>query len=334
MAGYQPIDRIDPVGPSPSLLTSARDRTLDDFGTSSPVPDEARAAAGVEGALKPATEAWRTGVAWTPATCQPSSNEARCTSYDADHLRPAPVELGAPVHTEAFTIVTPLTCDWVLSGVPADRIVRDSEDLTRAHTAFGVARALWLGDGLPDTADQPTLRRNATDVSIGGAAGDLDDVAAVLLSQYEQCKGGEGGAVLHVPTPLMVGAEGGIPGGGKIATLAGNYYRGPLGSVVSPGPGYPHGASVAGANGFGPQTSAGPPALYKGNHLDECWVYITGPVEYALGEVRVLPEDEAERRGLYRLNRFEVWGERAAIVRFDPCCVFAALAINNAGQVS
>lgn len=335
MGDLQPVNRIDPVSPAVSLLTSARDRTLDDFGGSSPIP--AGAESGLpEGTLVPTSAAWRTGMAWDPVSCQPSYTETRC---DAS-IRHDPAELTGPVGTDAFRIYTPLSCDWTLRAL-GEVLAADARDLTEAHLAWGLARALWMGDGLPDhvtvngdTTKRPvTLRRAATDVSIGGVAADLDDAVAALLSNYEQCTGGLGGAVLHIPSVLMVGALGGIPNGGRICWPEGNLYRAALGSVVSPGPGYPHGGHAQDAFAYGPQTGA-TTEIYKGNATDECWVYVSGPIEYAKSDVQVLPEDENERRNWGRTNTYEVWAQREAIVRFDPCCVYAALVKNTAGQVS
>lgn len=298
MSGQQPIGRIPVVAPVPSILTSAR-----------PLSEDVD---------------WLSGVAWTPASCRVSSLWPRCPV--ADSTKVAPVAFGPKVNTDMFMIYTPVDCDWA-----TDETVRDvAVELTDVHTAFGIGRALWLGEGLPDLDDQPSLRRSSTDVSVG-AAMDLDDACALLLSQYEQCTGGNGGAVLHIPSVLIPGALGGIAGGGRVAWPEGNIYRAALGAVVSPGPGYPHGASVAGTHGFGPKTGgANAATTYKGNGLSEAWVYVTGPVEYAVGPIVAVEPVP----GSFRMNRREVIAERPAIVRFDPCCVFGALVTNTAGAVS
>lgn len=309
MSGKQPIERIPLVAPVPSLRSSAR-----------PLP----------------SVDWSTGIAWTPTPCfGVSHNWERCQVGD-----PEKEESGssAPVATEPFTIYTPVKCAY-FSTEAGERLTVIADELTEVHTDFQLARALWMGDGLTDVADAtygkvPTLRRSATDVSsaLNGTAA-LDDVVAVLLSNYERCTGGNGGAVLHVPTVLIPGALGGGDGGARVAWPEGTIYRGPMGSVISPGPGYPHDSSAAGANGYGPLASAGPPEVYKGNGYNEVWVYISGPIEYALTDVAP-PNTEEERRIPARYNIYEAIGERQAIIRFDPCCVFAARATNTAGEVS
>lgn len=300
MSGEQPIRRIPVVAPVPSILTSAR-----------PLPD-------VE---------WRDGVAWSPASCIPSSNFPWCPAEG--QTKAASGGLSGAVGTKAFMIYTPVECDWTTTDSEA-ALQEAASQLTDAHTAWGISRALWLGDGLPDLDTQPTLRRNAVDVTVGGVM-DLDDAVAALLSAYEQCTGGNGGAVLHVPSVLVPGALGGIAGGGRVAWPEGQFYRAAMGAVLSPGPGYPHGASADGVDGFGPKTGGADAATtYQGNALDEVWVYVTGPVEFAVGPI----DPMSLTPDATRTNRSEVIAERPAIVRFDPCCVFAALAVNTAGLVS
>ncbi len=309
MSGKQPIERIPLVAPTPSILTSAR-----------PLPN-------VE---------WGTGIAWTPTPCFGAShNWERC--QDGENEKEVS-GAAAPVATEPFTIYTPVQCEWVTTE-GGDRLTAIATELTEVHTARQIARALWMGEGLTDVADAtygkpPTLRRSATDVSsaLNGVA-PLDDVVAYLLYRYEACTGGNGGAVLHIPTVLIPGALGGGDGGARVAWPEGSIYRGPLGSVISPGPGYPHDSSAQGANGYGPLVVDSNPEQYKGNGYNSSWIYISGPVEYAVTDVAA-PNEDDERRTPLRYNRYEVIAEREAIVRFDPCCVFAALATNTAGEVS
>lgn len=318
----QPVGPIPVQPPVPSILTTARDRSADGFGASAPIPG------GVADALpegvETTTAAWRSGIVWQSFACQQSYLWAHCPPGD-DTLKERS-DYSGPEASSVFTIYTPLDCDWAAIETGLDAAARA---LTEAHSAFGLARALWMGEGLPDALTpngtyQPTLRRSATD--LGDAADDLDVVVARLLGEYETATGGLGGAVLHVPSILMTGALGGLPGGGKIATPEGNVYRGPLGSLVSPGPGYPWGASTEGADGYGPVVADGDTddPDYAGSAADEVWVYVTGPVEYALGPVVI----ERSSGSTLRTNTVEVIAERPAIYRFDPCSSFAALATN------
>ncbi len=321
----QPVGPIPVQAPVPSILTTARDRSSDGFGASAPIPED------VAGAL-PGVDmnraSWRSGIAWQSFGCQQSYPWEDCPT-DPEGSPMERSSYGSPAWSPVFHVYTPLECDW--AGAEAG-LSDAARALTEAHTAHGLARALWMGEGLPVAASSEfgfpvTLRRSATLADGGSTAEDLDVVVARLLAEYEAATNGLGGAVLHVPSILMTGALGGLPGGGKIATPEGNVYRGPLGSLVSPGPGYPWGVTVTGANGAGPIVADGDSADpdYAGNAADEAWVYVTGPVEYALSSVRLTVPDTADAR---RQNTEAVVAQRAGIFRFDPCTAFAALAAN------
>lgn len=307
-----PADAMRVQAPVPSILTAAIDRSGDAFGTVRPLS--------VEGQDPERTLAagWRGGVSWQSFGCQRSYPWRVC---DGDQEDKALSELGGPVSSSPFVIYTPLECEWAGAEETLEPAARA---LNQAQTAYGMARALWMGEGLPSAVSQPTLRNTATDL---GFVGDLDDVVARLLGAYEQGTYGLGGAVLHIPSILMTGALGGLPGGGRVATLEGNVYRGPLGSVISPGPGYPWGESDDGDDGFGPFVADASPELYLGSAGDEVWIYVSGPVEYALGPTNVLPPNQSA--SAQRRNTAEVIAERAAIFRFEPCSVWAARAFNT-----
>lgn len=286
-----PAPIIDPVAPAPSLLTSAR-----------PLPGD--------------VDWTRGGATWSPV-CQPTNVQPWCSGG---------ATLGGPnararVSSVPFTIYTPLACDRMSGEVNLSDLEPAARALTEVHTAKAIAEALWLGAGYA-AADSavPTLRNSAFNAA-NVAIADLDDAIASLLVHYEIATDGEGGALIHMPSALAVYALGGGAGGARICWPEGNIYRGPLGSVVVPGPGYPNGVSVTGATGYGPGAPGGP---YQGNANNESWVYVSGPVEYAVTPVRVVPEDDADRTvGPARSNLYELWGRREAIVRFDPCKVFA-----------
>lgn len=295
--GYEPAPRIRPVAPGPSLLTAARPLT------------------GVDN--------WSTGIAWS-AMCQPSYVLPYCPPA-SDRTAAADQE---QVHTMPFVIYTPARCTQPVDGEDLESAI---VDLTEAHTAAGIAAAAWMGTGLPsDTEDNtiPTFRRAAFDVSgaSSAAAVDLDDGISQLLVHYEECTGGAGGALIHMPSQLIAYALGGGAGGARICWPEGTNYRGPLGSLIVPGPGYPNGRTPQGPFGAGPQIGVN---SYFGNELNTSWIYVTGPIEYAVSPVRALPEEDADRH-VPRTNLYDLWGERDAIVRFDPCCVFATEVINPA----
>lgn len=301
MAGEVPIGRIRPVAPSPSLLSVAR-----------LIPD-----------VQPAD--WARGVAWSSG-CQPSYAWERCQG-PFDSIDPKVAAMSQDVYrTRPFTVYTPAECDLPTDG---DDLADLVSELDQVHTPAAIAAALWVGTGVADPDDDvPTLRRAAQDVS-AAAAYDFDDGVAALLVHYDQCTGGSGGAIIHAPAALAVSALGGGSGGARVCWPEGNLYRGPLGSMFSFGPGYPEGFSPDGPNGNGPLAAPFVGSTYAGNEANRSWVYVSGPVEYQVGPIAVLPDQERDRTP-FRTNLYQVWAERDAIVRFDPCCVFAVEVVNPA----
>lgn len=76
-------------------------------------------------------------------------------------------------------------------------------------------------------------------------------------------------------------------------------------------------------------TNQNPTIIDEGNAVASdgtAWIYATTPVEYAFAEVLAYGVDESKKGNSARQNATYVVAERAAIVRFDTCCVFAALA--------
>lgn len=314
------------VAPSPSLLTVARP-LQSPLAPPEPIDPAAPPTPTVEG-LDPGDEYWRTGVKWNQVACAPSYNEARCNV--SGYTRTEPTFMGAPIQTDAFVYYTPMACDWLLRD---EQILDAVTKLEEARACAAVAQALWMGTGMPNDDTQPTLRRSAAghDVSLNTPIS-FGLAVARLLGAYERATGGLGGAILHVPSVLVPTLQ-----ENWLIRQVGDVYVSALGAVVSPGPGYPWGLFTAGAGAPGPLQSgsvASNNEIYAASAAGEEWVYVSGPVEYALGPPRTMPEDEAARRGFFRTNHYEVWRERLGIVRFDPCSVSAARVINPAGDIS
>lgn len=309
MTYKEPVAPVRVLAPSPSLLTSAFEARWE-------------------------YSAYRTGIEWMSDVCQPSYLEELCAPYDDDEGREA---AGTRVRstTVPFTVYTPFACEE-LTPESAAKFEDSLREIALARRAYMLARALWMGEGVPSSVTDSegtevlpaTLRDVATDVSVGGGADDIDDVFAQLLLAYEEATQGLGGQTLHVPSsiiPAILEAN--------LIKLDGNRYVTAMGATVSPGPGYPSGPSETGENGAGPFTPTSPGPSYAGNDLGEAWVYITGPVEYSFDELVILP-DEDERRMDRRTNRYEMWAVQHGVVRFDSCSAFAALVASPAGDVS
>lgn len=334
---HQPIPEIAPEAPSPSLLTSARDRTA------------------IWG------DQWRSGLSW-PSTCQRPLAFARCAEgiiEDGDDFDIGQIEREtgdtptAISFSEPFELYQPLSCNWVTDS-HADRLAAQAEAFTDAHTSFALARALWHGDGLGFDPDQVTLQNcaqptnpdstGALEAAVPAFQAQTQALAlafALLMQSYAQATGGLGGAMIHLPITLLPHAV-----AAELIYREGALYRGPGGVIVVSDAGYPVtgdnslvvvGQTLGGA--ADPDTSdlteityrqLGPVSGYDANGVPHyvgaggtfSYIYISGPVEYALGPISVLPEAEAERRNFMRTNSYDVWGRRDAIFRLDCCSVF------------
>jgi hypothetical protein len=199
-----------------------------------------------------------------------------------------------------------------------DEVAAEARAQLEAVTAWHVARELWTGEFNTTGQENPSLQApfpGETDEFDPShiLLGPLDPVEATsaLYAAYEGETRHGGGAVLHVPSRAMpsLKAEAQL-------TQQGSVFIGPN-FVVSPGPGYP-----SGSGRFGPKTLANSDGASA--TAGQVWFYLTGPIEYALGPYfRNLEGDEP--RWDRRMNRYQYWAERMAIVRFDPCSVWSTL---------
>lgn len=301
----QPIAGIRPVAPEVSLLTVAGELTRDGAGPGSdPV-------AQVDG-LRSAPW-WTSGVSWRRAACT--------TGHPWPGICPTPELLAAgkrpaaaldEVEFRPYEFYVPYACEWV---TPEGRAEMRAEVLAtiEAQTAWHVSRELWTGDADLLNVDQSTPNETLMSAAdpLGVEAVEPEAALALLIAEYTACSH-VGGAVLHIPPVLLPNLQ-----QKALITRVGNQLRGPMSTLVSPGPGYP------GPGPWGPAGAVASPG--------RVWVYISGPVEVALAAPTVLPEDIASTFDR-RTNRVELWAERRAIHRFDPCCVFAILTdIPNVG---
>jgi hypothetical protein len=325
-----PADRIAPKRPLPSILTAARDRSGDGFQLDVPAPtDDGNPA---DAPVRPLSQRWRTGVSFNSVNCALGGVWPRC---DPGGATKAVGDVTGPYDVDVFFPYVVLECDYSRS-VDEDPLNESAKQLLDARTPWFVARALWLGEGLAADADQPTLRNSAVDVTAfdpsQGGPMELDDAFAILADRFDIATQGVGEPVFHLPKRLLPTSTGGGSGNATLVRKEGNTLRA-YGSdaLVSPGPGYPSGPSAPGVDGFGPETNpAEPQTDYQGNDQDEAWVFISGTVEYALGEITTIPDDDTSKRR----NSFAVEAIRPAIVRFDPCSVFAAKVVVPIGGVT
>lgn len=250
----------------------------------------------------PAGTDWHSGVKWRGASCSPGHPWPGICP-DADLVKAAAATI-APHAVRPFGFYVPYACDWVTDAEQAG-MDDDARAQLQAIQAWHISRELWAGDAnnLEASADDTneTLMSSAVDLTVAAAV-DATFAVAELLSEYAGCTHA-GGAVLHLPIVL-------IPHLTRLGMLqrVGDRLFGPLGVSVSPGPGYP---------GPGPWGPNGELA-----NAGTVWAYVSGPIQYDLAAPSLDPDTMA-RRWDRRMNRYSMWAEQQAIVRFDPCCVFA-----------
>lgn len=232
----------------------------------------------------PAGADWTGGITFTPS-CG-TTDVWSCVYGDEKQNIDAKAD---PVEFDPFLIYAGTTC----SGA---HDVENLTELTRIKLARGTSRALARELHSSNAlVGNPDLVSSATDLTPGGTAVALKNAIAGLLSASGDC----GGGALTIHAPLVA-----LPALMEL-TLA-----------SFDGETYSIGGHTLIVDDYPNEPPTGGPAATS----DEAWLYVTGPVEYRLGE-RI---DVAHYTG--RTNESIVLAEQLAIVRFDPCCVFAILA--------
>lgn len=233
-------------------------------------------------------ERWRSGVQWLPNAGAKVAGWSDCEDPDRPDEKCDP-NYQTVEDIRPWTIYVPDGCLNLPSG-DIDYNGRVSR-IIDAYCAAAVARELATGEHGSGT--NPSLESVATDLTTGAVT--VQEAISLLLQARENV-GAYGMNTVHVPSWL-------IPGGdnsylfSNVGTIVG------LGNVrLSPGPGYP-----------GRDTTGVPPLTGEG------YIYMTGPVEYALGPVQLPMTKENQR---VRTNQSQWIAERPAIVRFDTSDVF------------
>lgn len=227
---------------------------------------------------------WRGGVSWTPIGCAPGG--VWYDECDPDRVNPDDK--------------TDIACDQVTACVapidvffpqPIGRCSQgDAEELARQNLAAitGPRMAQELHN---------QLSQHAWDVS--GGEHHCPEQAMGLLFENRALNGSPGSTV-HVPYRALFSLKSCFDNRGGRPTMFGN--------PVIADPGYS--AQV------GPGGAVAPPGT--------TWIYISGPVDYALGEIEILNSgDSAYSFASARQNKGAVVAERRALVRVDPCNIFA-----------
>lgn len=242
----------------------------------------------------PASIDWRNGISYTPEGCIAPDATPVCGEVSKPDAEP--IEL---VTFEPFGIVSVDGCDdkWMLREELHDRAVRVL-DMGQGSL---LARELLYSTN----SNNPSLSNTAIDVS----ASDDEPVgwleAATTLLFNMQNAGYVGDVTLHAPNWLLPSFV--ASGVGDVDTVTGRASIGNHSVVFDAG--YSGLISPNGDAGGAVPNVAG-------------WVYASGPVEYAFSDLLSDTDSAGFDQGI---NQRYALAERAAIVRFDPCQVFAVL---------
>lgn len=230
---------------------------------------------------------WACGVEWDPVGCTPSYLDISDCDEDPFALCPPvrPKPLDPPACKSAahsFDIYHGAQLENCQQG--------DAEQLAalRLETNTPVKMAHYMSLALQTHAEPlPGDAKPCLDAGIG-----------MLFEARSQF--GSGGGVLHIPDRAVIGAQ-----QLGLLTRSGARYTSIFGSSVVVGPGISH----LGPDGVDP----GPGAA---------WIYVTGPVDYALGPVEQLATGTS--MGMAAQNKTKsALAERSALIRFDQCNVWA-----------
>lgn len=273
---------------------------------------------------------WRDGVQFPyscstaralPAMCGPTGFDENDSSTWGDNG----VDAQYVATFEPFIIEQTSGCGWLHRPIAQEAlmtVLHDADILAPAK----IARQLWSGDFYKTTPGlagsvytNPTLQDAATVIPSGGTAAQPVKAIGRLLEAVRTATGGKGGVILHGPELLVPT----LTSFAQIQNRAGRYLGN--GWAYSPGPLNP--ADLGGNHGpDGTAQSAG-----------EVWVYATGRIEWALGPYWDGYEQSTAAASIDKriwhnqwTNEWEIKTDRLAIVRFNPCAVFAAKVLVDA----
>jgi hypothetical protein len=259
------------------------------------------------------TLAWMRGVQWTPTGCvEAHAWDPNCANWPKGN-KSTPPEIQGRYQTDPFVIETAYSCLMTGSTIGDDLRAIALEQLELA-TPKALEYQFWtntLGSrmqSLDSTATEITgLTSDATIIT--GSGGFDRQVGLALAGQaLANCGAGTQG-MIHAPAWIVELWF----GDGLVTEEDGHLVTGVRKDRVVAGSGYP---------GTGPGGAA-----VSGTFS---WIYATGPVEVYLGDADIIGEQISESLDR-RTNTAEFRAERAALVRFDPCC-HAAVLIDGAAN--
>jgi len=248
------------------------------------------------------------GVSHTPENCGHPWLWQKCSTTEVE---PKPLNEGVEdVTFQPFLVeYNAASCP---GGIPGDwdQLSERARRGLALRLSKGIAEAFSSSTIHGDPNDSPNLPSTAIDITPVGGPSSLINTIAGLLEEAEAC-GLNGEIYIHAPgwtLPHWLNHN--------LIERVGNAWKmGPHTVILD------QGYSNEGPTGEGSDPDVPPSPVATAG---QAYIYVTGPFEYATGPLEVF---EDTTRGVdLRLNKANVIAGQLAIYRFDPCCVFAALA--------
>jgi hypothetical protein len=276
-----------------------------------------------------ATGDWLSGIEFHAEECVTTYDFPYCGTSHADTTLDT---RSAAIRFSPFRVYASATCESVLPTEDPEYVSLVNDKLDTA-ISWQIARQLWMGS--IDPAQTTLQSAGKLAVPIGSMGTSVDWAMGALIQKYTDTAK-NGNFTLHAPPRLITYLM-----DKYLIERDGDRYIGPYGQPVAVLEGYPGlTASVATnpttwkASAFGPAKDETGAAHNEGGavgvapfgqaSVDEDWMFISGQVEVAKGPNRVRPDSFRGREMQPRTNRYVVYADTDAIVRFDPCAVFAA----------
>lgn len=246
-------------------------------------------------AERSAYDEWRLGLTWRSSV----DIVAETQPHGCTDLMWTPRNEDLPQGTQKpFTIGTVHGCESLLRSEEAV-YEREGREALEAKQAWLIAREVWTGE-----QGGASLQSTATTST---ATGSVREVVSALVAEHQDATLGGRSLVLM---PHL-----GLDGMDDRLTRVGNRLQLADGTVVVPGPGFPN---IPG--NWGPLSDEEDPESGAAAASGEVWIYVTGPMQIAMNEIKVAPTRWTTG------NLFEVHTQRQVIARWDPTHVFAGLA--------
>ena len=247
-------------------------------------------------------ERWDSGFTICPENCVDISGMVNdCWSF-TDATVPTPADPPANqdcYDVDAYTMETSFRCN-ARGFQTVDYRGRARRQLEAATSKF-MEHELWTGTLRPDNP-----RLDMGGVVIGPGPYTPSEALVLLGQALSNCAHG-GRGMIHAPTFVVDAWLEAGGGGGSIKEQGTRLVTVNRGDTIVSGTGYP---------------GTGPEGVAPGG--GQAWVWATGPVQYRLGSINVIPDAFKEAFNK-RNNLVQYHAQREAAANFDPCCHFGLL---------